>query len=305
MAAQENNESNETGARYSVAAYYQPDEINTIDLLIYIWKRKWVIAATTLLSLLGSWLLIERISPVYSASAVLLPPALSELEQVNKVVVVDLYPEHAGITPQEALFRSLVQIDSKKTTTRARNSMHKTAPELSHTDGPIVKLMDSGKYVEPYSITSARLIFEHSDPRYAQEFLERLTFQANKDAVEALRQEIEFNIGVKLDASTKRLEQAILASSEDESTHLATLITDLRLEVNLLKQYSGLEYSLVNMLELEQPIELPAEPSTRKIKLILALFLMGGLLFGVALTLILRAMSIRSELKEPTEIGPQ
>lgn len=93
------------GAR-RLAVPTDPDSVDLRALLRGFWRRKWAILAAMLLAGVATWLVVDRIPPVYSASAkVMLDPRKAQIVTTGEVVG-DLTPSEQIVNGEVAVLRS-------------------------------------------------------------------------------------------------------------------------------------------------------------------------------------------------------
>ncbi|MEH6636971.1 MAG: Wzz/FepE/Etk N-terminal domain-containing protein [Halioglobus sp.] len=289
--------------------------VNEIDIFVVaaaLWQRRWLIVAITLLSLVAAFAYIQLNPAIYRVEAMIVPPALADLESVSAVSVdaiviapapapstliranqITLPTGQSSLTPQDALLRSLIQLESASIREEALQKFPAESFGNGSTNDFQVVIATPKKISASTEIKYAVVSFEHPDRVHARTVLEYLLSEANNNAIAALTEEIEYKLRARTISLENKLQQAMLLRAESDSPYLNEMVTDLRLDINVLKAYSGQDYSSLKMLALANPVELPNAPVKPKKTLIVALAIAGGLFLGVFLSLVLYSIAQR------------
>lgn len=283
------------------------DEIDLFALLGILWQKKLTIFIFTLSSFLLGLLIVARSPDIYRAQAILIPPAPSDLKDINLVAASGLSPELSIITPQYAFLLGLMQLDSP------RKPGFVDAPSSESTDGHIANqrvqitvskpsalvLFNQLRAYNTTDIDYAEITLTHSNKEYARAELELLILEANREAISLLTEDIDTKLMAYSALLKSKLDLAVSIQENNPREYLAELITSLQIDLDSLDKYVGRNFSSSHLYLLKDSVEVPEEPFRPKKKQIIALSLMSGFFIGIFFVLILILPGNRNSRASP------
>lgn len=269
-------------------------ELELGPIVAAIWSRKWLIVLVTLVSLAAGALYAAWATPLYEASAKLVPPLPADLEGPLSVADLELaYGERERwLTRLSAFRRGLLQVEDPLTQEAAFASLAERglAPGVQ---GPAVleRYLDDIRLFKPpeRDERSRILAFSHADGDYALAVVEAVITQANLDASALFADELRFELDSLARMLQARVDHArqlrTLAgengSAQGDSSHLDDLVAELEMRIATLRDYAERAYPPVQMLGVEGGIELSENPVQPRVLQVLVLAGLGGLVLGV------------------------
>lgn len=166
------------------------DAINLIDLWQVLLRRRWIVFITLVVFLLMSVIYAMLATPVYRAEAYLLPPRISDVEQLQIPLGGD--GGMHSVKPKEAYSLFIQNLDSLSLRRRFFDAQvvadqpapHHDAASLAKAFDGFNKMLSVGRSVN--NANRVHVSFDGPDPRRAASWVNAIIAMANKQTVKML-----------------------------------------------------------------------------------------------------------------------
>ncbi|WP_027950386.1 Wzz/FepE/Etk N-terminal domain-containing protein [Haliea salexigens] len=193
------------------------DEIDLFELVVGLWRRKWVVLAViaVALALAAAYLLLT--TPVYESSARLRPPLASQLAAINETGQLTLSPEEAFgrvIFEARAISTQRQVFDAFKERFLNSNARSDALAEqyflLNFLPASSTKVDGSGKN-DVLAETTATITFKHADNQFAADISNALATAARSRA----RAGVLDDLRVVMETRIRVLESRIVLGADE------------------------------------------------------------------------------------------
>jgi LPS O-antigen subunit length determinant protein (WzzB/FepE family) len=211
------------------AASYNPppgydDEIDLFELVAGLWRRKWLIAGSTLAAGILAIIYLLASTPTFEAKAYLRPPLASQLVRINETGVLNIDSDGA-FNRVVAEARSL---DAQRAVFKANlEGFLEDAPAGQDDDAlfldafiPRIQLdiRGNGKNDTSSDELSLTIAFQHWSPAYSAAVANELARVAEERALRGVLDELQSSLRTKIQALNEQILQAegVLREGSDD-----------------------------------------------------------------------------------------